>query len=433
MKKVLLPFQEVGARFMASGFHRANGDDPGLGKTVQAIRAADLVNATSGLVTCPASVRTNWWEHLEEHYGHTRGWDVISYDGARIDSHRAHLRDRYGVWIGDEVHFCKTCDSLRTRAIFGRDGLARRADYKWPLSGTMAPNGRPVELYPMLKSLAPAFAGMSFTKYTQLYCGAYFDGYGWNVKGATRVDELAAILRDFMIRRTKREVFPDRKEPIVSRVGLDLAPGALAAVTAEEDAIGGREARLSSVHEKFSQLGDTSKLLRLLGEAKTPAIGDFVEDLLESHEKVVVFFQHTSVGEALRQRFARAGLGPVVYQGGMNDSGKDQVKRQFMQDRATRVFLGQRQAAGTGINGLQTVCSAAVIAEPGWAPGDTEQLIDRLDRIGLADDLVNAYILYARGTLDAVVVRVHDVKEYVGDRLMSDEIRAALGILGDMA
>ena len=64
MKK-LEPFQEIGARHLAGQFHAALGDERGLGKTVQAIAAAAQVNAKSVLVTCPASVRASWWEHIE--------------------------------------------------------------------------------------------------------------------------------------------------------------------------------------------------------------------------------------------------------------------------------------------------------------------------------------------------------------------------------
>lgn len=416
--KVLEPFQEIGARAMASHFHYANADQPGLGKTVQAVEAAQMVNATSGLVTCPASVRTNWLEHIEERFGHTRGWDVLSYEGTRDPERRIfRLRPRYDVWIGDEIHFCKTCDSQRTLAVLGNDGLARRATYKWALSGTLSPNGRPVELYPMLKTLAPAFKDMSYAYYAQRYCGAYWDGRGLNAKGASRLDELSTLLRDFMVRRTKREVFPNRKAPLVSRVPLQLSASDLRAVREEEDNIGGREARLSPTAENFSALGDSSRLLRLLGEAKVPAVCRFVEDKLETVDKIVVFFHHTAVGELLREHFWKRGMRPVMYQGGMNDVQKLDAVRTF-QGPTCRVFLGQRQAAGTGINGLQTVCSTAVLAEPSWTPGETEQLIDRLDRMGQNDDIVNFYIVRAVGTLDDAVVGVHDRKEVVGARLL---------------
>lgn len=428
--KIPAEFQHIGADFLAGGFHRGLGDEPGLGKSLQAILAAQRANCKSGLISCPASVRSHWWEEIEEFFGHTRGWDVISYDGARIESHRAHLRDRYDAFVPDEVHFCKECDSLRTRAIFGKGGLARRATYVWPLSGTMAPNGRPLELYPMLKSLHPKFAEMNFAKYAQLYCGMHFDGQEMNVKGASRVEEFAALLAEFCLRRTKREVFPDRREPLVDRVGLDLTGAELRAVQAYEDEIGGREARLSSSFEKFSQMGDSARLQRLLGVAMAPHVAGFVSDKLATVDKVVVFYRHTEVAQKILAALGDAGFGCTVYAGGMTDVQKSAAVRRF-QEKGCQVLVGQWQAAGTGINGLQSVCSTMVFAEPDWVPGDTEQRISRLDRMGQQDDIVNAYVLYARQTLQAIVVKVHDGKESRRAKLFDAEAwkRSALGSL----
>lgn len=406
----------MGAQFLASRFHAALGCERGTGKTVMALRAARMVGAKRVLVTCPASVRSSWEEHIAEEFGGTEGWRVISYNQACKEP----ASGAFDVWIGDEIHFTKNLDSARSKAIFGPNGLARRARYKWCLSGTMAPNGRPIELYPMLKALAPAFRTVSFNEYAREYCGAFFDGYAWNVKGASRVEELSVLLRGFMLRRTLNEVYPNRIEPIVSRIPVDLSPADLKAVWAEEEAIGGRESRISSRFDKFSQMGDSAKLLRLLGLAKERAAADFVKDQLKSVDKVVIFAHHLGVVDGLAARLAA--FHPAIYCGGMSDGQKDGEKARFVGEPACRVFIGARSAAGTGINDLQRVCSTAVIAEPSWVPGETEQLIGRLDRIGQKAPLVRAYVLFAKGTLDAVVVGTHDRKAATGEKLMGDGV-----------
>ena len=422
-KKPFTPeaFQEVGRDHLASNFHRVLGDQRGTGKTVQAILAAEKVGGPGvvGLVTCPASVRTSWNYHIKTHFGveALKRWDVISYEGASNTTVRAGLRANYDVWIGDEIHKCKSIESKRSAAVLGRQGLARRARHKWPMSGTLTPNHRPVELYPLLKTMHPAFKDHTFATFTQRYCGAYYDGYSWNVKGASRIDELAEMLKGFVLRRTLAEVYPGRKEPIVSSVPLELTAADLAEVNAEEDAIGGREVRLSSRFDKYSQLGDTAHLLRLLGEAKVAKVAAFVEDKLEDVDKVVVFARHRSVIERLYKIFTLAGFGPTVYVGGMDDRQKDFAVRAFRDHTSHRVFIGQQDASGEGINGLQHAASVAVIAEPLWVPGQTEQIIGRLDRMDMMGDLVTAYVLYAADTLDEIVPQVHGRKERVGERL----------------
>ena len=80
---------------------------------------------------------------------------------------------------------------------------------------------------------------------------------------------------------------------------------------------------------------------------------------------------------------------------------------------------------GTGINGLQEVCSTVVFAEWSWVPGDTNQRVRRLARTGQKEALVNAYLIYARATLDAVQVVVHDRKEIVGEQIVLSSTTSA--------
>lgn len=423
MKKTLEPFQAVGAYdHLAKNFHALLADQPGLGKTLQAIAAVERLNLKLVLVVCPASVRSNWLKEINECLGSSAGWRIISYNEAHKLSKQ--LEPGGVLWdaiILDEAHFLKTPESQRTQAIFGVIGLARRANYKWALTGTPVLN-RPREMYPLLKTLCPAFSAMTFSRFADIYCAAYFDGHGINTKGASNLDDLARKLQGFMLRRTKLEVFPNRRAPLVQRVPIELSSKDLHEVRAQEDIIGAREVRLSAAHEDFSQLGDTSTLLRLLGEAKVDHVFRFVDDLLETVDKVVVFAHHLDVIERLKFKFQDHNFEPIVYKGGMSDVQKDEARRAFMENPKCRVFIGQRQAAGTGINGLQTVCSSVVIAEPSWVPGETEQMIDRLDRMGAQSDIVNAYLLYAKGTLDEVVVQVHDAKDHVIDRVTGDAI-----------
>ena len=67
---------------------------------------------------------------------------------------------------------------------------------------------------------------------------------------------------------------------------------------------------------------------------------------LEEEEKVVIFAHHRKVTDALQEAFAD--YGAVKLQGGMTDKAKDKAVRAF-KDGDSRVFVGQIQAAGTGI------------------------------------------------------------------------------------
>lgn len=419
MLKTLEVFQDFGAGKLAANAHHMLADVPGLGKTVQAIEAAERLKLKRILVVCPASVRSGWKQEITECLGEFNPdrWDIISYNEAVREAENINGYDCDAI-IMDEAHFLKTPASQRTQAIFGNvAGLARRAWFKWPLTGTPVLN-RPRELYPILRTLHPAFAKMDFAAFAQRYCGAFWDGYGLNTRGASHINELAGLLAPFMTRRTKAEVFPDRKEPQIQLVPIDVSRFDLAPVHAEEELILNREAYLSPTHEKFAQLGDLSRLLRVTGVAKIPAGFAYMSDLLETIPKLVVFYHHTEVGRGLFERFENIGCQPVIYRGGMSDGQKDEQKQKFMEKAECRVFLGQIQAAGTGINGLQSVCSDVVFAEQEWVPGAMGQAIDRLDRIGQQADYVTARILHAPGTLESALLGSRTYKTAIISRLM---------------
>ena len=224
-----MPFQVAGAKHLASGFHKMLADDMGLGKTLTSIAAALLVGAKTALVTCPASVRPSWAQELDETLGHRKGWDIISYNGASIPKVRATLRDQYDVFIGDEIHQCKTLGSARTSAIFSDShGLARRATYKWVLSGTPILN-RPRELHVVLKCLAAKkiHPYVDFDAFAAKFCGAYFDGRAINTRGASNLDDLSARVfggtDPFSLRRTKAQVFPELPQRIISRTPIEVS------------------------------------------------------------------------------------------------------------------------------------------------------------------------------------------------------------------
>lgn len=417
--KTLYPFQRSGAAFLASNVHALLADEMGLGKTVQAIAAVERLGLRQILVVCPASVRLTWAQEIKD-CGSLASWHIISYNQA---ASAVGATKQYDAIILDEVHFCKTPKSQRTQAIFGAAGFARRAKYKWCLSGTPILN-RPIEAYPMLKTLACHVIAPydTFERYARYFCGAYWDQYSLNVKGATHTDELAQRLKGFMLRRTIEEVMPDLPPAIISHIPLDVPAAQLREVFAEEQRINAREAKLSPASEDFSQLGDISTLLRLTGLAKLGPAASFIWDLLETQEKVVVFAHHRDVISMLAGRMSTTGYGCVVYQGGMSDAEKQAAVQRFVTDKNCRVFVGNIKAAGTGINGLQQVASSAVFAELSWTPGEIDQAIGRLRRHGQTAKTVNAYILHAPETLEAAMLGVLRSKRAVIGRVLDGDI-----------
>jgi SWI/SNF-related matrix-associated actin-dependent regulator of chromatin subfamily A-like protein 1 len=417
MNKTLPPFQQIGSQFLQDHPHALLADEPGLGKTVQAIDAAYKKNFKSVRVICPASVRMNWFQELHECGVSALPWQVWSYNQA-VNMAKVPV-ERTDLLILDECHFLKTRDSQRTQAIFGKDGLAWHSNWIWGLSGSPVLN-RPAELYPILKTLAAEVLVPydSWTTYASRFCGAFFDGYGINTRGASHIDDLSNRLKRFMLRRNKTEVLPELPPKIISRIPLAVADSEKTELDKAETEILNREAFISTTQEKFSQLGDLASLLRITGESKVLATVRFIEELLETEDKVVIFTRHRNV--LIRLSNALAKHGPVIYQGGMPDGQKQRAIDVFVSDSDCRVFVANIQAAGTGINGLQKAASSVVFAELSWVPGEMSQAIDRLHRIGQTAETVNVYLLHIPGSLESAVLAVQNAKGSVIGRLMGE-------------
>ena len=93
---------------------------------------------------------------------------------------------------------------------------------------------------------------------------------------------------------------------------------------------------------------------------------------------------------------------------------QDSIDR-FQEDPAVRVFIGNIQAAGTGIT--LTASSFCLFAELSWVPAEISQCEDRLHRIGTLDS-VTVQHLVLEGSLDAIMVKVLIKKQRILDAVL---------------
>ena len=106
-------------------------DEPGLGKTAQALLAAQAADAYPLLVVVPNVVKTNWAREVEL-WTPNRTATVIHGDGETIDAFadvvivNYEVLDRHVGWLGDlgfhgmvvdEAHFIKNKESQRSQHV----------------------------------------------------------------------------------------------------------------------------------------------------------------------------------------------------------------------------------------------------------------------------------------------------------------------------
>jgi SWI/SNF-related matrix-associated actin-dependent regulator 1 of chromatin subfamily A len=315
----------------------------------------------------------------------------------------------YDLAVLDQCHYIKTPDSKRTRA-----ALSIKAKRRIALSGTPLLN-RPIELYPVLQWLDPQrWPRKDYFRFAMRYCAARHNGFGWDLSGASNLPELSAVLRStVMIRRTKAEVLPQLPPKIRTVIELQPVGGMRRILREEMDLYRARYLRVDSDSINWD---DLSRVRHQTALAKVPLVVDYVNEVLEGGAaKLVIFGHHRDVIMGLAASLSR--FHPVTLTGETSPKGRQDAIDAFQTDPQVRLFIGNIQAAGTGIT--LTAASHCVFCEISWVPAELSQCEDRLHRIG-AQDSVSVQHLVLAGSLDAMMVRVLLKKQRILDAVLSE-------------
>lgn len=385
MIKTLMPFQEVGRDFLAGRPDAILADDMGLGKTVQAIEAMKLSRITNGVIITPQTIRHDWVVNLNDQAPGLRvreissprvmpdlsAINVVNYDIIWREPLLNRLKEAsWDLLLADESHALKNIKSKRAKSVLGRGGLYSRCKNRWLMTGTPVLN-RPMELYAPLRALCPEILGayVDYYKYAYRFCAAFQDTFGFNTDGASNLSELAMILRPVMLRRMKREVLKDLPEETYQKIYLPPT---------------------NELAMMCKETGEGGSIRKALGMVKTEFAIKHIEELLETKNKIVAFTWHRDVAKRLGEYF---GPRAVLHTGEETEGEKRKAKNYFMSDDRVQVFIGQLEASGIGIDGLQEVCDTAVFVEITGVPGKIRQAVDRLKRIGQKSSVLAQFLV----------------------------------------
>ena len=195
-----------------------------------------------------------------------------------------------------------------------------------------------------------------------------------------RLFELQHRLRcNFMARRLKRDVLDQLPEIQFEVVEVEETGEVRKALEAEKV--------LDIDPDTFDAegipiLGAISTVRKIMGVATAPFAADYANMIMEGgEEKLVVFAWHIEVLNILEERLKKWGV--VRVDGSTSTPRRQMAVEQFQLPDGPRVFIGNLQSIGTGVDGLQNVCNRGLFAECDWVPGNNfEQGVGRLERIG---------------------------------------------------
>lgn len=403
-----MPFQIAGIAYASRRRTCILGDEPGLGKTIQAIGVANYLGLRRLLVICPAGLRLNWERELSKWHMWSSGVDVIltgppkprplqstviSYD---LASRWTKNRGAYDLVICDEAHYLKNPTAERTKAVLGSKrrgpGLIHLAKRRLILTGTPIPN-RVNEIHPLLRAFAPqVIDNMSAAAFLSWYAVMVND----LCVGVRHAEELYSRLRaNVMVRRLKKDVLKDLPEKRYKMVVFP-ASGGLRKVIQRE-----RQFSASEIIQHGAPVGTAlPEIRREMGVEKASQVVQYARDIFEDGvQKIVIYAHHREVVTILERGLVD--YSPVVVTGSTSAQARQAAVDRFQSDPSVRVFIGNIVAAGTGIT--LTAANDVIFAEASWVPGENTQAEDRCHRVGQTEKVL-VHILVVEGSLDAHIL-----------------------------
>ena len=449
LNAILRPYQQEGVDMIEYwGGRVLLADEMGLGKTIQAIAYLQLhPEIRPAVIVCPATLKYHWEEKINEWMtyhkravvveGRFKGMPlpraniyIVNYDilwdskkcptckgkkkvnnkkcgacsgSGKITKCRKDILDwNPEIVIIDEGHYIKNKDSQRSKAV---TDLSKKVDKFIDLTGT--PLDKPKDIYPQIRAINPNMFP-SFFRFAKKYCGAEHNGFGWTFEGASNTKELHHILSStMMIRRKKSEVLKDLPPKTKAIVKLDI-DNRREYQGVERDFLGwvndnfGKDKAL--IAKKAQALTKMEALKQLAVKGKLPQMLTWIEDFIESGEKLVVFLEHKWVAEAVEERFPDIFVKIV---GGMNAKAKHESVKSFQNDDEIRLCICSSSGKeGVTLTAASNVCFLELWMSPLWH----NQAEDRVHRIGQESYKITAWYLLGVDTIEETVAKMLDVK-----------------------
>ena len=461
LRATLRPYQRLGVAWLqflqALGAGGILADDMGLGKTLMTLafllRRKQAEGRAPNLVVCPTSVASNW---VREAARFTPGLRVLLLHGPSRDAAAIAQRDvvittyallrrdietlaavRFRCVVLDEAQNIKNADSATTRAANRLDGSMRLA-----LSGTPVEN-RLRELWSLSSFVNPGILGTSRSFETRFEKPIVAD------RTSPLAAELRAIVRPFLLRRTKDDVLPDLPPKIeVDRVVTlgeadkrmyDALAHTLRESIARDIQNRGLGASSLSVFTALTRLRQMACDPRLVDgklgsgggaaggmpSAKRGAFLDLVRELVAEGRRALVFSQFVQLLTLWRVDLDAENIAYEYLDGATTR--REEVVDRFQNGKAP-LFLISLKAGGAGLN--LTAADTVIHCDPWWNPAVEDQATDRAHRIG-QDKPVTVVRLIARGTIEEKILSLKGKKRELTRVVIGSDARALEGLTED--
>lgn len=392
--------------------------DPGLGKTRSSFFYAVRNDAFPCVVVCPAPLKFQWQREAAHHFGLRA--DVLSgvnpepFGLAIPPIHIVNFEilgpSRYGPGWLEQLRGLKPQTVIIDECTAVKDPFAKRS--RWVKSlcrgvpNVLALSGTPIEIRPMeLWSILNILRPELYPNRMQFgfdWCSPRRAPWGWEFKGSTNPDALHKKLsEEVMIRRRKADVIKQLPRKVRTVVPLELSDRKeYEKATADFlKWLGKKEPGKLHGAARAAGMVKAGYLKRLAAELKLKAVGEWVDNWLETNDgKILLFAVHKKIVSWLHEKYKGR---CVVVDGSVVGRKRQNAVDEFQKNPRTDIFIGNINAAGKGLN--LTAASATAFLEFSWKPSDHTQAEHRgYARLG---DLHGMQIFYFVA-LDSIEERI---------------------------
>ena len=436
-------YQKEGIAYALQKKRCIMGDEPGLGKTAQAIGTLTASNAFPALVICPASLKVNWQREFKRFGGidsvilsdQNRGvWQnilrmkkmdgqpmaqviITNYESLKKFFVKSQLRqerftlksvifdERINLFrsvIIDESHKCKSTHTQQSKYV---QGIADGKEYVLELTGTPVVNNNE-DLVQQLRIMnrLEDFGGY------QQFIGRYCQG----INKSSHVKELNMRLRSLcFFRRQKKDVLtqlPDKTRTfLVTEISNKREYEA-----AERDVIKYLKDYQNADDEKLQRAirGDIMVRMNILKQVsargKIESASEVIHSIIDGGQKLIVFCFLKEVVASLKREFPKA----VTVTGDDNDRQKQESVDKFQGDDNCKLIILNYRSGGTGLT--LTASSNVLFVEFPWTFADCCQAEDRAHRNGQKNAVTCTYLL-GDGTIDEYMYNLIQAKKNIAN------------------
>jgi len=417
--------------------------DTGLGKTAMALNYLRY-NDTSFpvLIVCPAGITPNWKREVKLWLADRfKGFEWIPFilentqagilDGMKIHivsnmriakpAVRKSLKE-YGfkTIIVDEAHNFKNDNSKRTAALID---ITKGIPHRILLTATPVMN-RAMEIFNCFHLCKPE----RFPNKGYLSRMCTRDSKGKILSIAPWYKErFNEMTKDFVFRKTKKEVFADLPPKIINNMYVDLSDNKNY-ILAYNDILDELELRLAEYQQKMPGsymfiLALIQKMWQFTAIAKTPYAIEHINEFLNwSDEKIAIGTHHINPREHIKKHL-KVDYACIEAQ---NPNVKQEQEDCFRNNTECRVLVASILGAGEGRN-LQ-FCKNVVFLERFWNPAKETQFQDRFyirgknpeEPLEEKDTTIVTYIL-AENTIDEYFTEMVNLKQEIVNSVVDQD------------